>query len=142
VDQKGEPTYQVAAPGLQSLPGLVVFRYDADLFYANANRFTDDVEALFQSAPDPVRWLVLDCSSIDDVDYSAGLALSGLIDYVHAHHAHFAIVGADDGLIRTLEIHGLLDKFGRSRVFGNLQDAFDAYRADPSPHTPGEGRSG
>ena len=142
VDQKGEPTYQVAAPGLQSLPGLVVFRYDADLFYANANRFTDDVEALFQSAPDPVHWLVLDCSSIDDVDYSAGIALSGLIDYVHAHGAHFAIVRADAGLIRTLELYGLLDRFGRSRVFGNLEDAFDAYRADPSPHTAGEGRTG
>ena len=141
VDQDGQPTYQMASPGLQSLPGLVVFRYDADLFYANANRFTDDVEALFQSAPDPVHWLVLDCSSIDDVDYSAGIALGGLIDYVHAHAAHFAIVRADAGLIRTLELYGLLDKFGRSRVFGNLEDAFDAYRADPSPHTPDERRA-
>jgi high affinity sulfate transporter 1 len=142
VDKDGQPTYQPAAPGLQSLPGLVVFRYDADLFYANANRFTDDVEALFQSAPDPVRWLVLDCSSVDDVDYSAGLALSGLIDFVHAHDAHFAIAQADAGLLPTLELYGLLDKFGRSRVFGNLEDAFAAYRADPSPHRPGEGRSG
>lgn len=130
VDPQGQPTYQPAAPGLQSLPGLVVFRYDAELFYANANRFTDDVEALFQAAPDPVRWLVLDCSSIQDVDYSAGISLGGLIDYVHAHGAHFAITRADPGLLATLELYGLLDKFGRDRVFGNLEDVVVAFRAE------------
>ena len=45
VDASGEPTYQRGrAPGMQSLPGLIVFRYDAELFYANANRFVDDVQ--------------------------------------------------------------------------------------------------
>ena len=45
VDAEGSPTYESAAPGMQSLPGLIVFRYDAELFYANANRFADDVQA-------------------------------------------------------------------------------------------------
>jgi len=133
VDAAGEPTYQSAEPGLQSRPGLIVFRYDAELFYANANRFADDVEALVQEAPDPVRWVVLDCSAIDDVDYSAGIALNNLVDYVHAHGAHFAVARADDRLLRTLELMGTLDKFGHDHVFGNLTDAFDAYGRDPSP---------
>ncbi len=135
VDASGEPTYQKAEAGLQSRPGLIVFRYDAELFYANANRFADDVEALVQSAPDPVRWVVLDCSAIEDVDYSAGMALSHLIDYVHAHDAHFAVARADARLLSTLELMGTLDKFGRDHVFGNLTDAFDAYRRNPSPRS-------
>lgn len=133
VDAEGEPTYQAAEPGLQSRPGLIVFRYDAELFYANANRFADDVEALVSAAPDPVRWVVLDCSAIDDVDYSAGIALNNLVDYVHAHGAHFAVVRADARLLRTLELMGTLAKFGRDHVFGNLVDAFHAYERDPSP---------
>ena len=135
VDAEGQPTYAKAEPGLQSLPGLIVFRYDAELFYANANRFADDVEALIQAAPDDVNWLVLDCSSIDDVDYSAGIALNHLVDFVHAHGAHFAVARADERLLGTLEVMGTLDKFGREHVFGNLSDAFDAYRADPSPRS-------
>jgi high affinity sulfate transporter 1 len=130
VDQQGQPTYEHAAQGLQSLPGLVVFRYDAQLFFANANRFTDDVESLLQAAPDPVWWLVLDCSSIEDVDYSAGMALDYLIDYVHAHGAHFGITRADPHLMATMQDYGLLDKFGREHVFGNLEDVFIAYRAE------------
>ena len=135
VDAQGQPTYQPAEPGLQSVPGLIVFRYDAELFYANANRFADDVEALMQSAPDKPTWVVLDCSGIDDVDYSAGIALSNLVDYVHANDAHFALARADTQLVDTLDSLGTLDRFGRDHVFGNLEDAFAAFRADPSPRT-------
>jgi high affinity sulfate transporter 1 len=123
----GAPVYQSARPGTQSLPGLVIFRYDADLFYANAARFTDDVERIVRSAPDPVRWLVLDCSSIDDVDYSAGLAVAGLIDYAHAKGAHFGIAGADPKLIDTLQRYGVLEQFEPERVFASVEDAFAAY---------------
>ena len=133
VNPRGEPTYQPAAPGLQSEAGLVVFRYDAELFYAHANRFADDVQALVESAPDPVHWVVLDCSGIDDVDYSAGLALNNLVDFVHAREAHFAVARVDTRLLTALEVMGTLDKFGRDHVFGNLTDAFDAFRADPGP---------
>jgi MFS superfamily sulfate permease-like transporter len=140
VDSSGEPTYEVAEPGLQSRPGLIVFRYDAELFYANANRFADDVEALVQAAPDPVRWVVLDCSAIDDVDYSAGIALNNLVDFVHAHGAHFAVARADDRLLSTLELMGTLAKFGHDHVFGNLADAFTAYERNPSPWTSPEVR--
>ena len=135
IDDAGRPTYQPAEPGLQSLPGLIVFRYDAELFYANANRFADDVEALIQAAPDDVNWLVLDCSSIIDVDYSAGLALKHLVDFVHANGAHFAVASADSGLLETLGLMGTLDTFGRDKVFPDLDSAFAAYRADPTPRS-------
>jgi len=132
----GNPTYVPAAPGAQSLPGLVVFRFDAQLFYANASRFTDDVEGVIQAAPDKVRWLVLDCSAIDDVDYSAGIALTALIDFVHHHGAQFGIVSADDQLLKTLKTYGVLDKFSADHVFPDLSDAFDYYEAHTATPSP------
>ena len=126
----GAPVYEPAKPGAQSLPGLVIFRYDADLFYANAARFTDDVEMIVSTAPDPVRWLVLDCSAIDDVDYSAGLALAGLVDFIHAKDAHFGIAAADPQLLETLRSYGVLDQFDEDRVFATLQEAFTAYQSE------------
>lgn len=125
---EGTPTYVPATAGAQSLPGLVVFRFDAQLFYANASRFTDDVEAIVQAAPDKVRWLVLDCSAIDDVDYSAGIALSGLVDFVHQQGAEFGLARADDHLLQTLRTYGVLDKFAADHIFPNLIDAFTAYQ--------------
>ena len=133
----GAPTYATAKAGLQSLPGLIVFRYDADLFYANANQFSDDVQSLVEAAPDPVRWLVLDCSSIPDVDYSAGLALDGLIAFVHHHGAVFALAALDPELRATLVQDGVLPMLNVDHIFDTLPDAVAAFRADPGVPPPG-----
>jgi len=136
--EDGQPTYSPARPGLQSSPGLIVFRYDADLFYANANRFVDDVESLVTSAPDPVRWLVLDAGAVNDVDYSAGVALGGLLDFLHARGISLVLARADTGFLDTLRRYGLMDRIAPEHLFGNLIDAviaFDAVAerpADPS----------
>jgi high affinity sulfate transporter 1 len=119
-----------AVPGTQSLPGLIVFRYDADLFYANAARFTDDVVELIRAAPDPVRWLVLDCSSIADVDYSAARELNNLIGFVHARGAHFVIAGADLELQQTLEHEGILALIDADHVYPGVGSAVREYRAE------------
>jgi hypothetical protein len=62
VSDGGPPTYQQATPGAQSAPGLIVFRYDAEILYANANRFVDEIQSLVDKAPDKVRWLILDAA--------------------------------------------------------------------------------
>jgi len=126
----GQPAYQAATPGAQSAPGLLVFRYDAELFYANANRFVDDVESLIGSAPDAVRWLVLDAGSLTDVDYSAGLSLSGLIDFTTARGITFALARPDAWLLETLGKYGLTAHIDPTHVYGNLADAYAAFEAD------------
>jgi high affinity sulfate transporter 1 len=130
VSKDGEPTYAEATPGTQSLPGLIVFKYDADLFYANANRFVDDVEALVDQAPEPVRWLIIDAGSVDSLDYSAGLAFSGLLDYVDAKNITFAIARPDDALLESLRHSGAITRIPDERFFGNLIDAVNAFEAD------------
>ncbi|WP_456846176.1 SulP family inorganic anion transporter [Cellulomonas sp. P5_C6] len=129
VNKEGVPSYTPAAPGAQSLPGLLVFRYDAELFYANANRFSDDVQALIAGAPDKVRWLVLDCSSLTDVDYSASLALAGLITAVHADHGVFALASPDPALLDDLRRYGTLEGFDNAHVFPTVEAAVLAFVA-------------
>jgi MFS superfamily sulfate permease-like transporter len=127
VNEAGQPTYEPAKPGTVSQPGLIIFRYDAELFYANANRFVDDIEALITSAPEPVEWLILDASSLDDVDYSAGKALGGLLDFLDAKGIAAAIARADTSLDVTLERYGLEQRIPADRRFGNLTDAYAAF---------------
>ena len=130
-DESGRPVYLPARPGTQSLPGLVIFRYDAELFYANANRFADHFESVISAAPDPVRWIALDCGSISDVDYSAGVTLAHLVDYSRALDARFVLVRPDTQLLATLRVYGTLETIGEDDIFPTLEDAFRAYQADP-----------
>ncbi|MGV9711575.1 SulP family inorganic anion transporter [Gordonia sp. NPDC003424] len=126
-DHGRERRYRPATPGQQSLPGLIVFRYDADLFYANASRFADDVMNLVRAAPDPVRWLVLDCTAITDVDYSASTVLADLISFVHSRNAHFVLAGVDPELQGTLLTEGVLADLSPDHVFPTVGAAVRAF---------------
>lgn len=59
-----------AGRGVETAPGLVVYRFEAPLFFANADYFAARVRQVVTSAPHSVRWLVLDLVSTDDVDYT------------------------------------------------------------------------
>jgi high affinity sulfate transporter 1 len=127
LDPTGEPTFQNATPGSQSAPGLMVFRFDAELFYANANRFVDHIQSLIGAAPDQVRWFILDAGSLTDIDYSAGLSLGHLLDYLKARGITFGLADADDSLLDTLTKYGLTERIEQTHIYGNLTDAVTAF---------------
>jgi high affinity sulfate transporter 1 len=143
VSPEGRPTFTQAKPGIESAPGLLVFRYDADLFYANANQFSDDVQQLMTAAPSRIRWLVLDCSSIPDVDYSAGAALYQLVTYVHSRNATFALAALDPSLRAALDRVGVLERLTITHVYDTVEEAVAAYAAEShtDPIHPEEERS-
>jgi MFS superfamily sulfate permease-like transporter len=129
-DAEGTPTYLAAEAGAQSAPGLVVFRFDAELFYANAGRFCDDVKTLVDGAPDPVRWVLLDASSLADVDYSAGIQLKDLGEFLRTRNIRVGLVRADDDLIATLRTYEVLGDDSHVDVYPRLQDGLAAFQAD------------
>ena len=138
-DGRGGVVYEKAVTGRESLPGLIIYRYDAQLFYANANRFVDDAEAIIEAAPDPVRWFVLDAGSIDDVDYSAGISLGRLLDYLTSRNVTFGLARLDESLSMTLRMYGLLDRIPADHRFSTLEEALAAFRADAGPRSVAAG---
>ncbi|WP_371494429.1 SulP family inorganic anion transporter [Kitasatospora sp. NBC_00374] len=142
VTEEGVPTYTLAEPGIESAPGLIVFRFNAELFYANASRFADEVKALVDEAPDPVRWLVLDAAGIADVDYSAGIRLHNLLDFLAARRVTFVLARPDAALVDTLKVYELWQRIPPENVFGNLIDAIRAYPAGGSPGAADEPPAG
>ena len=123
----GGYTYNPAQPGQQSEPGLIVFRYEADLFFANASRFADDVEAVVGGAPQPVRWVILDCAGISDIDYSAGQVLTGLMDWLDSKGIPLILARPDEGLLETFERYGLRSRVPAEHVFDDLSSAVAAF---------------
>jgi high affinity sulfate transporter 1 len=127
-----QPTYESAAPGSQSAPGLIIYRYDAELFYANVNRFVDDVQKVVVAAPTPVEWLILDASSLDDVDYSAGVALSGLLDFLEARQITAALARVDSSFLAAMKAYGIESRIPLERMYPSLADAYAAFEARPA----------
>jgi len=133
VNKSGSPTYVPANAGAQSLPGLIVFRFDARLFYANASLFVDDIQKLIDNAPTPVRWLVLDCSSIGDIDYSASLSIADLIKALHDKHRVFALAAVDPDLMSDLEAYRTLADFDNAHIYPTVEAAVAAFRSGRPP---------
>jgi MFS superfamily sulfate permease-like transporter len=135
-----QPT--AAVPGALSGPGLVVFQFGADLFYANAGRFVDDVRGLIDRAPTPVRWLVVDAGAITSIDYSAARVLRSLIEDLPRRGVVLLFVHAPESLRSDLARHRLSDVIGADHVFDTLRAALAAIHAErvdgpPAPrHEP------
>ena len=83
-DATGRWVVAPATPGRVTAPGLIVYRFGADLFYANQNRFCDEVHELVARAPGPLRWFIVDADAITDMDYSAARSLRDLLDDLEA----------------------------------------------------------
>ncbi|MET0780426.1 MAG: SulP family inorganic anion transporter, partial [Microbacterium sp.] len=130
VNKAGVPTYSPAEPGNQSLPGLVVFRFDSRLYFANASLFVDRIQEIIAAAPTPVRWLILDCSSIGDIDFSASINLEGLISALHADDRIFALTEVDPTLMHVLTKLKILEHFDNAHIYPTVEDAVAAFRAD------------
>jgi len=134
-----------AHPGAMSAPGLIVYRYGAALFYANATHFVAQVLALVDHAPSPVRWLVLDAGAITSLDYSAARAVRDLQRYLVGVGVTLVLVHVEPYLAADLERHRLTQVIGRERIFDRLQAALTAIRgwegaqapaASPAPGRP------
>jgi sulfate permease, SulP family len=115
-----------AAPGATSGPGLVIFQFGADLFYANADRFAHDVRVLVERASVPVRWLAVDAGAITSVDYSAARIFRALQEDLVRAGVTLVLVHAQPSLRADLERHRLMAVIGAEHVFDSLHEALAA----------------
>ena len=141
-DETGNRILVPAAPGIETEPGLVVFRFAVGLFFANAAGLADQVRTLTDVAAPP-RWFALLADAMDDVDYTGGRTLVDTVRRLHDRGITFAVVGASDKVRRELDAFGLGEVIGEERYYptlGALRDAFGADDAAPGAAAPAEDR--
>jgi SulP family sulfate permease len=125
-DEQGRFTLAKPTPGVVTEPGLVIYRFAVGIFYANAERLTEEVTSLV-NIPDPLRWLVLDADAIDDIDYTGGQTLLELAARLKERGVTLAIAEASDHIRHQLDRFGLTDEIGADRYFDGLHAARDAF---------------
>jgi high affinity sulfate transporter 1 len=119
-----------ATPGAQTAPGLIVYRFGADLFYANDHFFVDEVRALVTQAPSPVRWFVVDAAAITDLDYSAARSVSDLCETLTQHGVQVVFARVNQYLRADMVRHGIARVIGETRIFSTLHEALAVVEAD------------
>jgi high affinity sulfate transporter 1 len=115
-------------PGAVTEPGLIIYRFGADLFYANDHRFTDEVRMLVEHAPTPVHWFIVDAGAITDIDYSAARSLRDLLDDLARQKVGMIFARVSPYLKSDMDRHGITAAIGEARIFPTLHDAIAAAR--------------
>lgn len=116
-------------PGKATEPGLVLYWFGADLYYANANLFTEQVRLLAADGPPAVRWLVVDSGAITGIDYSAGSVLRQLHTDLAKKGVVLAFTRVNDSFREDLERMGLTDVIGAERLFRSRKTCIAAFLA-------------
>jgi MFS superfamily sulfate permease-like transporter len=130
-----------AVPGTFTEPGLVMYRFSAALFYANAGYFSEEIRAIVGPAPTPVRWLVVDAEAITNIDYTAARVVRQLLRDLSASGVTVAFARVAFFLRADLDRHHLTDVIGKENLFARIHDALAAYaKLQKSSSQPGPAR--
>jgi high affinity sulfate transporter 1 len=122
-------------PEARLIPGLVLFRWDAPLFFANAEFFHDRALEAVASSPAPVRWLVVAAEPVTSIDVTAADALCELEDALHAAGIELCFAEMKGPVKDKLKRFGLFDRFGEDAFFATIEEAVAGYLATrPADH--------
>jgi MFS superfamily sulfate permease-like transporter len=116
-------------PQARRVPGLVLFRWDAPLFFANSELFKDRVLDAVASSPTPVNWVVVAAEPVTSVDVTASDSLGELIEALKAQGIAFRFAELKDPVKDKLKRFGLFQEMGEAAFFPTIGTAVDGYLA-------------
>jgi high affinity sulfate transporter 1 len=114
-------------PEARRIPGLLLYRFDAPLFFANADVFRDRILTLLRPVAPPIRWVIVAAEPITDVDTTAAEMLETLDAELRGRGLVLAFAELKDPVRVRLERYGTIDRLGGIRVYPTIGTAVDAY---------------
>ncbi len=118
------------SPDSQPVEGLVVFRYDSPIFFANADDFSARAKQAIDRSPHPIRWFLLNAEANTEMDLTAVDALEKLRVDLESQGIRFAMARVKQNLSRSLAPTGFIKSVGKQYVFTTLPTAVRAYAAE------------
>jgi len=118
----------VRYPQARLIPGLVLFRWDAPLFFANAEFFHDRVLEAVSKSLTPVRWLVVTAEPVTSIDVTAADAIVELDSALKAAGVELGFAEMKDPVKDKLKRFGIFTRFGEGRFFATIEEAVTSYQ--------------
>jgi MFS superfamily sulfate permease-like transporter len=112
---------------IAAVPGLAVYRFGANLYYANANRFSEEIIRLVEAADPPLRWIIIAAGGIGDVDFSAAATLRQVHAQLRDRGVTLALADVEAEVKKEFDSYGLTQEIGPEYFFERLEDAGAAY---------------
>ncbi|GAB2863836.1 SulP family inorganic anion transporter [Actinocorallia aurea] len=128
-------------PDAETVPGLVVYRYDSPLFFANAEDFRRRALAAAEAPAEPPAWFLLNAEAIVEVDSTALEALADLAAELERRGIVLALAHVKQDLLADLRRFGLLEPIPEDLIFPTLPTAVGAF-TERTGAQPGDGRKG
>ncbi len=129
-DAKGEWRGEPVVPGAMSEPGVVIYRFGAPLFYANANRFSEEIRGLLGPEGGDPPWFIVDAGPITRLDYTAARYVNNLHGELARRNVKLAFAHVGSDLREDLDRHALTDVIGRECLFETLREAIAKIRGN------------
>lgn len=128
----GEYGYEWIAPSSHSqlMPGLIVYGFDAPLFFANAPYLMAQIRDLVSSADQPIRCLLLDMEAVPDIDTTAADTLKEIYQELLGKGITLAIARANKHLRETMRLTGLEDLIGAGNFFPSIRSGVKAFKEE------------
>jgi sulfate permease, SulP family len=124
------------SPGRRTLPGLVIYRFAAGLYYANAARFSQEILQIVSNGSD-VRWFCVDAEAMTDVDYSGSKTLQEVHDILAERGIRLLFARTASDVRRSLDRYGITALVGGGAFFNHVSDVIDAFRSHgDDPNAP------
>ena len=111
----------------ETIPGLIVYRFDAPLFFANANYFVKHARQLIAEAETPVEWFLVDAERVFDMDITAADVIRTLLDEFEREQIVLAIARASRPVYQMLDRTGLADRIGTKHFFPTVRTGVQAF---------------
>ena len=116
-------------PDARHLPGLVIYRFDGPLFFANATTFRDEIRRMARAVPPP-RWIVIAAEPVTDVDTTASDVLEDLDEALNDQGISLVFAELKDPVRRKIERYGLTRTINPNHFFPTIETALAAFRAE------------
>ncbi len=130
-------------PGAQQLPGLVMYRFDAPLIFANARTFRDDIRRIADREPAPT-WIIVAAEPITDIDTTAADMLAELDQRINDRGVSLVFAEVKSAVRRKIDRYELTSTINPEHFYSTVDEAVEAYRqhvaaqtaADDDPEPP------
>jgi sulfate permease, SulP family len=106
----------------------VIYRFGTSLYFANTPKLVDEVMALTGHGG-PVRWLVIDCTAIEDIDYTASVVLARLAEQLQQRHVRLVLSTVLGPVRQQLDRYGIGAALGPGCYYGTPTEALEAFHA-------------
>ena len=121
----------------RQLPGLVIYRFDSPLFFANATTFRDEIRRLARSDPRPT-WIVIAAEPMTDVDTTASDMLEDLDEALNAQGISLVFAELKDSAQHKIERYGLTRTIDPHHFYPTLESAIAAFRQQTGADWPAQ----